>query len=280
MASVVGEAFDSRNQRIGWKDSTCDLKYIVVGTEDESAVREAVQAIVPATYTPTSIGGQTLPTLILDNYTLEHKGGGIWYVVGHYSQISPRKPNDNVYNFEIGGGTQKIFSSLNQSVYTPPNGLLPGTPPNFNGLIGVTADSVEGVEIQVPKFSWSEVHYIPIANVTSDYIAALENVAANPVNNGTWRGKNAGEILFQGCTGQQRGQDDWEITFKFSKSPNLSNQTIGNVTGINKGGWDYLWIRYQDAVDGASNSLTKKILAVVVDQTYTRSDFTTLGIGS
>jgi hypothetical protein len=43
--------------------------------------------------------------------------------------------------------------------------------------------------------------------------------------------------------------EDWEIPFKFAASPNATDLTVGDITGIEKKGWEYLWVRYADAED-------------------------------
>jgi len=43
--------------------------------------------------------------------------------------------------------------------------------------------------------------------------------------------------------------EDWEIAFKFAASPNATDLTVGDITGIEKKGWEYLWVRYADAED-------------------------------
>jgi hypothetical protein len=88
-----------------------------------------------------------------------------------------------------------------------------------------------------------------------------------------------GEVLFLGASGSQRGQDDWEITFRFAASPHVTGLVIGSIGGINKRGWEYLWVRYADAEDMASGTLVKRPIAAYVEQVYPYGDFSGLGIG-
>ena len=55
---------------------------------------------------------------------------------------------------------------------------------------------------------------------------------------------------------------------------------IGQITGINKKGWEYLWVRYADAEDTTAKVLVKKPIAVYVEQVYPTTGFAALGIGS
>src|SRR5690606_18604713 len=103
------------------------------------------------------------------------------------------------------------------------------------------------------------------------------------VNNTPFKSFAAGEVLFLGASGSTRENEDgdtvWEITFSFAASPNVTGLTVGDITGIEKRGWDYLWVRYADAVDGEAHVLVKKPVAVYVEQVYPFGNFGALGIG-
>jgi hypothetical protein len=45
--------------------------------------------------------------------------------------------------------------------------------PNFQGAIGATADGVEGTDIVVPVYQFSETHYLPATFVTPAYKATV-----------------------------------------------------------------------------------------------------------
>jgi hypothetical protein len=115
--------------------------------------------------------------------------------------------------------------------------------------------------------------------VTSFYKAALFALTGS-VNNAAFRGFAAGEVLFLGASGSQRGQDDWEITFRFAASPNVTGLTVGSITNIDKRGWDYLWVRYADMEDTTAKALVKRPVAVYVEQVYPFADLSGLGIGT
>lgn len=56
--------------------------------------------------------------------------------------------------------------------------------------------------------------------------------------------------------------------------------SVGSIGGINKRGWDYLWVRYADIEDPAAKMLVKRPLAVYVEQVYPFTNFLGLGIGT
>jgi hypothetical protein len=153
-----------------------------------------------------------------------------------------------------------------------------GTAPDFGGAIVVTHDNVEGVDITVPVYNFSETHYLSAATVTTAYRDTLFQLTGK-VNNGSFRGLAAGQCLFRGASGSRRGtdsEDDWEITYKFAGSPNRTGITVGTISGIAKKGWEYMWVRYADAED--ANTLVKQPVAVYVEEVYEDGDFDDLNI--
>ena len=80
-----------------------------------------------------------------------------------------------------------------------------------------------------------------------------------------------------GASGSKRGSDDWEIAYKFAASPNRSNFSVGDITGISKKGWEYMWVRYEDAEDAAAKAIVKKPVAVYVEKVYEEGNFASLG---
>jgi hypothetical protein len=99
------------------------------------------------------------------------------------------------------------------------------------------------------------------------------------VNGSGFKGFAKGELLFLGASGSKRGKDDWEITYRFAASPNAAGLTLGDITGINKEGWHYLWVRFADDEDTTAKALIKKPVAAYVEQVYQYGDFSLLGLG-
>jgi hypothetical protein len=131
--------------------------------------------------------------------------------------------------------------------------------------------------LTVPVYHFSETHYLPDVIVTPAYRGTLFNLTGK-VNGGAFKGFAVGECLFLGAAGAKRGSGDWEITFRFAASPNVANLTIGDITGVDKKGWEYLWVRYADRVDDTAKALVKKPVAAYVERVYEYGDFGLLGI--
>ncbi len=268
MAVEVEEKFESRHGTTGQNPSV-ELRYVIRGTNDDVEARNALVASSPAAYDPWGSGLFYLPR---ESVTVESVGDLLWEGIVRYGSVP--QTDESSFAFDTGGGTQHVTQSLTTVARYAPSGK---TAPNFKGAIGVTNDSVEGVDITVPVYQFAETHYLPDTTVTPTYKATLFTLTGK-VNNATFKGFAAGECLFLGATGSKRGSGDWEITFRFAASPNVTNLTIGDITGINKKGWEYLWVRYQDTEDATAKALVKRPIAAYVEQVYPYGDLSLLGI--
>lgn len=263
MATII-ERFDSRESTTGIDSPSVDLIYVVQGTEDDVEVKVLVEDTIPAIY----FG------LVFQSYHIAHQGGGIWEVTVRYGKVEPKETGDSSFAFDTGGGSTHVTQSLQTIGRYAPAGK---TAPNFQGAVGVTTDSVEGTDITVPVYSFTETHYVPVGLVTGGFKATLFFLTGK-VNANGFKGFQPGEVLFLGASGSQRGKDDWEITYRFAASPNVTNLTVGSITGIAKRGWEYLWVRYADAED--QHVLVKQPIAAYVEQVYEAADFSGLGVGT
>lgn len=270
MAITIFEKPDSRSSEVSRQGAAATLRFKVMGSSNEDDVRALVEATLPATYQ----GGKLMQYHVTAVWADGVLDNGEWDVDASYA------PQGAVVNFSIGGATAHITQSKETvQRYSPGDDA-----PDFKGAIGVNNDSVEGVDIHVPKYEWSETHYRPAAEITPVYRAILFDVAEKPVNSDAFRGFEPGEVLFLGCEGSKRGSDQWELTYKFAASRNRADpdfvDDIGDITNVEKEGWDYLWIRYEDRKDTASHSLVKVPKAVYVERVYDKSDFADLEIGT
>jgi hypothetical protein len=268
--------FDERydSPRVVWgTNPTTELIYIAASADLDQIYATALQTTPDYVIHPTGEKlwrGQIACSPIHDSH---------YEVIVRYERITQDQiapaTGGSTFSFETGGGTSHITNSLETiAAYAPP-GL---TAPDFKGAIGVTDDAVEGADITTPVYQFAETHYIADASVTDQYKGSLFALTGR-TNDDAWRGFAAGEVLFLGATGTRRTADDWEITFRFAASPNVTGMTIGEITNITKGGWEYLWIRYQSTIDGTANAVVKRPRAVYIERVYYSGDFSGLGIG-
>lgn len=269
MSIVVTEKFESRRSAKG-DNPSAELVYTVRGTNDDLAARNAAEDESPDTY-----DGLPRQTVSVEPVGPEHWDATVRYGLstgGGFPQTG-----ESVFAFDTGGGTQHVTQSKQTISSHAASGT---TAPDFKGAIGVTADGVEGVDITVPVYQFSETHYLSASQVTQGYKSTLFNLTGK-VNNGSWKGFAPGEVLFLGASGSRRGTGadaDWEITFRFAASPNASGLSVGPIGGISKKGWEYLWVRYDDEVDAPAKAMVKRPVAAYVERVYDESSFAGLGI--
>lgn len=270
MAITVTEKFESRKSTKG-DNPSAELVYTVRGTNDDLAARNAAETTSPATY-----DGQPRQST-----SVEPVGDELWEAVVRYGKAqggSLPEPGESIFSFDTGGGTQHITQSLETVGRFPASGQ---TAPDFKGAIGVTPDAVEGVDITVPVYQFAETHYKHDSDVTGAYKGVLFDLTGK-INGDSFKGFAPGVVLFLGASGSKRvqlGQDaDWEITFRFAASPNVTGLSVGGISGISKKGWEYLWIRYADHADPLAKALVKRPIAAYVERVYEQGNFAALGL--
>ncbi len=270
---TLTEKIDSREWTTGEKPAVT-MHYLLDGTADDLAAKSLLLGSTPTNYDGLVRDECSLEPIFVDAVA----GVGTWDCRVRYvsPEYTPPQVGESTFSFDTGGGTQHITQSIaTVSTYAAPGKAAP----DFGGAIGVTHDNVEGVDITVPIYAFSETHYLADSQVTTTYKGLLFALTGR-TNNAAFKGLAAGECLFLGASGSKRGTEDWEISYRFAASPNRSGLTVGPITGVSKKGWEYLWVRYADSEDAAAKAIVKKPVAVYVERVYDEGDFASLGIGT
>lgn len=280
----VEEQFDSQNGSMTLDSSSRELVYLVgrkpvrqgqTPLPDLTANQAVAEVLAEA---PESIEQPEGGDVFLNSIDWEAQDGGHYLVTCGYSLAqNPDGPeNDFDFSFDTTGGSQKIT----QSFRTVQKYAAPGkTAPDFGGAIGVNNDSVEGCEIPTSAFKWTETHYIPIAAATMAYAEVLENLTGHR-NAQPFRNRPAGAVIFEGAQGGKKDSETAAITFHFKSGKHATGLQLGEITGIEKKAWDYLWVRYEDDEDTNAKTLVKKPVAAYVEEVTLEADFSQLGIGT
>ncbi len=278
MSITVEEKFDSRELVTG-ASASAELLYIIRGTADDLAAKAALEAAAPGGYDGLERQSCHVEPVHID---AGNDAVCVWDGAASYAPYGsaedeqpPPETGDSIYSFDTGGGTQHIT----QSIFTRAGYSVAGNLADFKGAIGVTHDSVEGVDITTPVYNFFETHYIPNSSVTEAYRYKLF-LLTGKTNDANFRGMAAGEVLFLGASGSKRSAGDWEIAFRFAASPNRLNITVGGITDISKKGWEYMWVRYVDSEDAGSKTLIKVPQFVYIEVVYEDGNFPDLGIGA
>jgi len=243
-------------------DPTAYKIVAVTEIQDEVVVRQFIESNLPTFY----LG------LTLADYDPKPLGNGLWNVTANYGTKKLSTLGEVVTSFDTTGGTRHIT----QSLQTISKHCVTGTAPDFQGAIGVDGDKVNGCEIPGPgTFKFQITKSWPVSSFSQANIVAL---AANTfkTNSDIFYDFAVGTLLFLGASGSIRGIKDWEVTYHFAFSENVTNMTIGAMTGIDKKGWEYVWTLYRKSED--QNTRVVRPYAAYVERVCEAAAFGTLGV--
>jgi len=266
MPGTATEKPDSRT--VNSKSAT--IGYTIT-TDDQSEVTAwtALAAAAPSTF-----NSQDLDTLGLSPTENRDLWGGIANYKPHErKQKEPPATGEADWSFSTQGATKHITNSIATS------NSYGASPPDYKQLIGAREDGVDGVDIVVPSFNFTQKFYVLKANFTAAYMGHLYK-ATGKTNDDTFLPEfegvavsfSAGEVLFNGANCSSR-VDDVEVVASFSALPNETGLGIGGIAAIAKEGWEHLWIHFEEKDDATAKRLVKRPLAVYVEQVYGEYDF-------
>jgi len=280
MALTWIEDGDSRQATIVRKGKKATSSYTrsfkVFGTKDDVELHTSASAkIISDGYW--QYPGLPQMKLRAEQYSVAYLGDDAWQVTIQYEKEGAEdgdEPLKRSRSFDTTGGTQHLTQAYSQTSYPP-------TAPDYQMAIAVDSNGVNGVDVVIPQLQWQENYDVPDKYITSDYIRGVAGCTGT-TNNAVFRGFQAGEVLFMGCTGShewddQKGNGPWSLSYRFVASKNLTNETIGNITGVNKRGHEYLWVLYKPVV--VATELVQVPEFVYVNGVYGESNFASLGIG-
>lgn len=248
--------------------------YGVRGSEPTDTA-EGAQAAVMAAAASTQDG------MPMTGSRVESLGGWVWLVEVEYRpssrQIKPLPvPGDpNRRSWTTLGATQNIKRSI-ETMFAdavPPFDVVP----DFGGLINVTDSGVDGVDITVPDWRETVIRYMTTAQIEAPGFKAAVFGLTGKVNNATYMGFAAGELLYLGAQADQRNADAvWEVTHQFQARPNRTGIVINGAEPFDAEGWDLVWVR--TAPQDQDDAIAIVPAAFYVERVYERGDFSALGL--
>jgi len=164
MSATIAEKLGSGELQSG--DTGHHEKLYVIRSEtSEASALSLLESTAPGTF-----GGlvrQTARVSPVDG------SNDIWIGEAEYTDPEEVEPAEGstVFSFNTSGGSQHITQSISTTDKKAPAGK---TAPDFKGAINATEKgSVDGVDIIVPVYRWSETHVVPDAKVTNAYKGRL-----------------------------------------------------------------------------------------------------------
>jgi len=270
------EAYEERSETKNAKGLVVkvEVPYVVTEVNDEDAALDAARAKAMV---------RKFPGMVFDEVDVDERlTENAWKIKATYA-VDPgldteEEEGENLsYTFDTSGGSMHMTQSLKTQ------SRVPATAPDFEGAIAVDNEgNIEGVDVTMPVFNFSETHTLAATKVTVDYRKTVMELTGT-VNDAPFRGHAAGEVLFLGASGTRRVKEKdspWEITFSFAVSPTKKNLKVGELTVGEKRGWDYLWVRYGDKVSKDGKAVVRRPSAAYVEKVYGDGSFPDLGIGS
>jgi hypothetical protein len=252
-------------------------------------------------YTAAEEKGKTLAALIYDGHrrsSLQCRpvSGGWYEISATYANVSMDSGENEIgflndddvrmipvsVDVDTTGGTEHITQAWSDS--EDPTGYVASYPegaPDSHGAINVSGDRVNGIDITVPAFQFTETWLVP-----AEYLLAGPAAGETPyaiqlkdmtgvVNDDAFRSFKKGEVLFLGARFTAiSNQTMVPVTYSFSVRPNREQFFVGSIEIAIKYGWDYLWISY--ASDTDEGAPVQKPVSVYVDRVYERKKFTGL----
>lgn len=279
----VVEAFGSGTLSTG-SNRRGEKRYVVFDVDltsgdDETDIIAAVQGQAPTTF----------DGMALRSIQVEQVANDIWTGTVEYTPselLPPPEFSGYLTTFSTTGQTENVQLALSQ---TKTSLVTAFAAPDFGNNINVDGDNTpQGVDIVVPKFEWSETHYIAnsvIPGTGNAWLSLIHN-ATGKTNNASFRGFAIGSVLFLGANGAKRPeQDDWEVTFSFVASPGVtltlpnydaSGEPDGTVS-VTKGGHEYVWFYNRRRQDETAAATVMRAEAVYVATVYGSVAFTGAG---
>lgn len=195
---------------------------------------------------------------------------------GPYERKQPTATGGNDFSFEFRTEQTNVTTALQTTAHDVPG---EGTAPDSGTAMFVDPATCQprGKPIEEPVYAWCETHYFTLAQMTAAYKQAISKVV-NKTNVAPFRGYPAGEVLCGPVSGQQRGADDFAVTFKFEQKENR-NVTVAGVT-FQKKGWEEVEVRYERRDDSTSHRMIAVPVGVYVHRLKESANFGTLNIGA
>ena len=267
---------------------SAEIKYLVLNHTTKRAAIEAVLNSAPATYGAN--GELRFKEVRFDGYDGENYSNVKCTAI--YSNDNNQYADDEsegepTISFDCGGGTKHVVHAIKQ-------GKIVGSTVSYSaddagggiGWNGKTGTEAEFAGVDVPTADMREVYtkLIPVSKITgtggANYKKALAGLCGK-VNNATFKGYNAGEVMFVGMsyTAPTKGQKKVMATYNFRISPRETNVKIsGQTYSVTKEGWQYAWARSKIVNDPNNGTPKVQIDGVYISDVCEEADFSVLGL--
>ncbi len=263
--------FSGKRTRDG--NDTQTMQWLVQGASDPAdAETFLLSKGFPADSIPFDPPVGAAKTIRLQDYAWEEAAAGndsAYLFTAEYS-FSKLDVDEWTFSVSTSGGSIRVTNSFNTNSF-PAAG---STAPDFKRAIDVRDGKPQGIDRVLPAIKYTLTYRL---QRPADPIAYAEIAAGitGTVNNASYFGSDAGELLFLGMDGNFGNQINPELQFSWAKSKNAT-LSIGTIASVAKLGHEYLWILYEDEDTGAY--VVQKPRAAYVERIYSEADHSVLGL--
>lgn len=215
-------------------------------------------------------------------------GTNLWYGQVQWKLFDTGTQPADSFSISFDISTQSLHITQSRATVAKYGaGGAHGEPRDFKGAIGVNEDgSIDGCDIQIPIMGF-QLNYTKAASFVSDgYIQTLLAIVG-AVNIDVFHNFQPGTLLLTKVVGQRRPDASsagyvWDLQYSFGVSENETDLKIGDITGIQKKGWEYLWVYYKTMAQQAGGSGTtytvKRPVNAYVEEVFKKRGYSALGI--
>lgn len=223
-----------------------EIPYMVSGAANRAEAIAAVIAEAPPEY-----NGVPLETVRFDDW----QGDTATVTASYASDDGTSSTGDDdddeaTLSYDCGGGTKHMTHAYYQSrVYggdTDDAGGMIG----WNGKSGSEAE-FSGVDVPCADMRLTYTKVMSRSKVTSVSYMKTVGHLTGMVNNDTFKGWAAGELMFLGCSfsASLKGRDKITVSFNFRAMPNEDNCVVAGKNVGSKKGFEYMWARSETEAD-------------------------------
>lgn len=178
--------------------------------------------------------------------TLDWEGADFCNITVTYGPTNTSEVGSYSISFSAVGGTVHITNSLQSIARYGEAGL--NDAPDMKGALDYDGEEVRGTDKISPQCKMTVAFSHPQGVFSMDRCRQLARHVAY-VNSDNFFGFAPGEVLFAAFDGSVGSEQDTTIQYEYLLQENAEGLAFGDVDGVDKKGWHYLWIRYMDDED-------------------------------
>ena len=255
-------------------NSTATVTYIVEGTEDDITACTSAYEFAPDEFSEIPKKSASVAERITEN---------AWKIEVNYGSESKSSSGDSgseddeaTMNFDCSAGTKHMTQAIEQTCVYAGSGEskdssdeASAVPIGWNGKDGSESEAA-GVDVSIGELRETYTKTMSKSKVTGTSWKRKVAELVGKVNSGSFKGWNAGEVMFLGCSysAPSKGSKKVSVSFHFAIRLNESKATVAGQNIGSKKGFEYLWALTDDEVrDGERKRKVRKIYKAVVCET-------------